>query len=236
MIKIAIVEDSKGCAQELKGYIRQYEQENDETFQITVFEDGEDIVTNYKAVYDIILMDIEMQFMDGMTAAKKIREMDGEVAIIFITNMPQYAIHGYAVNALDYVLKPISYFAFSQRLARVISCIRKKTRNYLVIRVKGGSKRIATDDIYYVESQGHVLTVYSKSGMDVTSGTMKEMEEKLEQFHFCRCNNGYLVNLEHVDSIQNNSVIIGESSLPISRPRKKIFQQTLAAYINEVRT
>lgn len=235
MVKIAIVEDSKSYAQEMKGFIHRYEQESGENFQITVFEDGEDIVTNYQAVYDIILMDIEMQFMDGMTAAKKIREVDEEVAIIFITNMPQYAIHGYAVNALDYVLKPISYFAFSQRLDRVISCIKKKTRNYLSIRVKGGSKRIAMDDIYYIESQGHVLTVFTKSGTEITSGTMKEMEEKLEKFHFCRCNNGYLVNLEHVDSIQNNCVIIGGSSLTISRPRKKIFQQTLADYNNEVR-
>lgn len=235
MIKVAIVEDDRICAQELEGFLRRYEEEFNEGFQITVFEDGEDIVTNYQAVYDIILMDIEMKFMDGMTAAKKIREQDEAVAIIFITNMAQYAIHGYEVNALDYVLKPLSYFAFSQRLKRVITCLPKKTRNYLVIRVKGGSKRIATDDIYYVESQGHILVVHSKSGTDVTSGTMKEMETKLEQFHFCRCNNGYLVNLAHVDGIQDNCVLTGGGRLPVSRPRKKIFMQTLADYMNEVR-
>ena len=74
------------------------------------------IAVDYRAVYDIILMDIEMRFMDGMTAAEKIREHDSEVVIIFITNMPQYAIKGYRVDALDYVLKPVSYFAFSQRI------------------------------------------------------------------------------------------------------------------------
>ena len=63
---------------------------------------------------------------------------------------------------------------------------------------------------------------------------MKEMGEKLEPFHFCQCNKGYLVNLEHVDSIQNGCVMVGGDALAVSRPRKKIFQETLAAYMNEV--
>ena len=69
-----------------------------------------------------------MKFMDGMSAAEEIRKVDTEVVIIFITNMAQYAIRGYAVDALDYVLKPVSYFAFSQRLSRAIGRM-KKTRD-----------------------------------------------------------------------------------------------------------
>ena len=84
-------------------------------------------------------MDIEMRFMDGMTAAEKIREHDSEVVIIFITNMPQYAIKGYLVDALDYVLKPVSYFAFSQRIDRALVRMKKRDRKYLTIAVKGGN-------------------------------------------------------------------------------------------------
>lgn len=228
------MEDDSLCRQELTAYIRRYERESGQTIQLTCFEDGEDIVTNYQAIYDIILMDIEMRFMDGMTAAENIRRLDEEVAIIFVTNMAQYAIRGYAVNALDYVLKPVSYFAFSQRLDRAVSRLGKKEKHYLVVRVKGGSRRIATEDIYYIESQGHTLFVHAKDGICETSGTMKEMEEKLEPFHFCRCNKGYLVNLEHVDSIQDGCVTAGGDALAVSRPRRKIFQETLAAYMNEV--
>ena len=68
-------------------------------------------MSGYRFQFDIILMDIEMRFMDGMSAAEEIRQMDKDVVIIFITNMPQYAIRGYAVEALDYMLKPVSYFA-----------------------------------------------------------------------------------------------------------------------------
>ena len=63
---------------------------------------------------------------------------------------------------------------------------------------------------------------------------MKDMEEKLEPLHFCRCNKGYLVNLNHVDGIKEGMVKVGGDMLVISRPRKKVFQETLAAYMREV--
>lgn len=106
--------------------MRQYEKENGEAFDITIYSDGDQIVNKYRSQYDIILMDVEMKFMDGMSAAEEIRKVDTEVVIIFITNMAQYAIRGYAVDALDYVLKPVSYFAFSQRLSRAIGRMKKE--------------------------------------------------------------------------------------------------------------
>ncbi len=112
MIKIAIVEDEAMYAKQLEEFLHQYETEKHEAFDITIYSDGDQIVNKYKSQFDIILMDVEMKFMDGMSAAEEIRKMDSEVVIIFITNMAQYAIRGYAVDALDYVLKPVSYFAF----------------------------------------------------------------------------------------------------------------------------
>lgn len=234
MVRIAIVEDDKSSARLLQDYIRRYEKESGKHVQTAVFEDGEDIVTGYRAVYDIILMDIEMRFMDGCAAAEAIRKVDEEVTIIFITNMAQYAIRGYSVNALDYVLKPVSYFAFSQRLDRAIERLKKKEKRYLAVKVKGGARKFMVEDIYYVESQGHALLIHTKDGVAEASGTMKEMEEKLTELHFCRCNKGYLVNLEHVNGMKEGMVIVGKDPLTISRPRRKIFQETLAAYMNEV--
>lgn len=93
-VRIAIVEDSDQDRELLKKNLSRYEREKDIRFDLTEFSDGEDLVTDYSADYDLILMDIKMTFMDGMRAAKKIREMDSEVVIVFITNMPQYAIEG----------------------------------------------------------------------------------------------------------------------------------------------
>ena len=94
MIRIALVEDDPAYAEQLTSYLREYEKESKERISVQRFSDGEDIVTGYRADYDIILMDVEMRFMDGMSAAEAIRKMDTEVVIIFITNMPQYAIQG----------------------------------------------------------------------------------------------------------------------------------------------
>ena len=142
MLNIAIVEDEENYRNILYEYLKRYEQENNEEVQISVFADGDEIVENYSAKYDIILMDIEMQFMNGMDAAKKIRESDREVIIIFITNMVQYAIQGYEVDALDYVLKPISYFAFSQKILRAVGRMKKRVERYIHIISKNGVDKV----------------------------------------------------------------------------------------------
>ena len=121
MIRIAIVEDDRHDREALKKCLNRYEKENQMKFSVTEFQDGEDIVTDYTASYDLIILDIEMAFLNGMKAAEKIRELDTNVIIIFITNMPQYAIQGYKVNALDYILKPISYLSIQSSITPVFS-------------------------------------------------------------------------------------------------------------------
>ena len=111
-----------------------------------------------------------------MSAAEEIRKIDTEVVIIFITNMAQYAIRGYAVDALDYVLKPVSYFAFSQRLNRAISRMKKRETKMIMVNIKGGTVRINIANIYYIESQGHTLILHTILGDYETTGVMKEME------------------------------------------------------------
>lgn len=231
MIRVAIVDDEATSVEQLKSFLIQYQKERNEVMNIVSFSDGDEIVENYKAEYDIILLDIEMKFMDGMTAAENIRKIDPEVVIIFITNMAQYAIKGYTVNATDYVLKPVSYFAFSQRLDKVVSHLNKKVKKYLAIGVKGGTVKLYISDIYYVESQGHRLIFHTRTEEYSIFGTMKEIEEKLKDMDFFRCNKGYLLNFQHVDSVQDGIVIINGERLIISRGRKKEFMEALTNYL-----
>ena len=126
MIRIAIVEDDTGYRSQLRKYIDQYQSDFSETVSVSEFSDGLEIVEKYKSEYDIILMDIQMKHMDGMQAAMRIRDMDKNVIIIFITNSAQFAVQGYKVEALDYVLKPIQYFAFSQVLHNAVKKVHGK--------------------------------------------------------------------------------------------------------------
>ena len=118
------------------------------------FSDGSEIAEDYSGDYDIILMDIQMKFMDGISAARKIREMDQEVIIIFITNMTNYAIRGYEVDAMDYIVKPVEYFAFSHKLDRAVKRIRKKEKHYISIPMENGVRKMDIAGIYYIESMG----------------------------------------------------------------------------------
>ncbi|MDO4632599.1 MAG: LytTR family DNA-binding domain-containing protein [Eubacteriales bacterium] len=235
MVRIAIVEDEQIYMEQLKEYLLRFESERKENFEITWFSDGEEIVENYRAQFDIILMDIQMRFMDGMTAAEKIRKTDAEVVIIFITNMRQYAIRGYAVEALDYIVKPITYFAFSERLNRAIGRMNRRTQQMITIQIRGGIVRLDLKDLYYIESQGHQLIYHTAGGDYEVSDTMKAAEERLGSFHFCRGNKGYLINLGHVDSIRDGCAVVHGDQLLLSRARKARFMEELTNYWSEVR-
>lgn len=234
MIRIAIVEDESQYVEILEDFLNRYQEQYSQKFQLTVFWDGEEIVERYRANFDVILMDVQMKHMDGMTAAEKIREVDQEVVIIFITNMIQYAIRGYAVDALDYLVKPITYFAFSQRLERALDRLKKREKRFLTISIRGGALKLEISQIYYIESQNHSLIFHTKRGNFTSSGKIAEMEETLSKYDFFRSNKGYLVNLEYVDGIKDNCAIINNEHLPISRYRKAEFMEALTSYVGGV--
>lgn len=231
MIRIAIVEDETESARRLEEFLQRYQRERRCEIKARRFADGEDIVRGYRPEYDIIFMDIQLQALDGMTTAELIRQQDPAVIIIFITNMAQYAIRGYAVDALDYVLKPVTYFAFSQRLDRAMDRLSRRKTHYVAIPVKGGAQRLDVSQIRYVESRGHTLLFHMNRGEIVSAGTMKEMEDLLVPHGFFRCNKGYLINLDYVEGIQDGSAVLGEERLLISRGRKAPFLQALANYM-----
>lgn len=235
MIRIAIVEDEEEYVKQLTEYLREYQKTAGEEIDVTVYRDGDEITEEYKPKYDIILMDIQMKFVDGMTAAEEIRSMDSKVIIMFITNMKQYAIRGYKVGALDYILKPVSYFAFSERLDQAVKRIKRRSSNFVTIQVKGGILRLDTSDIYYIESQGHNLIYHTGNGDHLSSGTMKSAEEELTGYGFSRGNKSYLINLAHVDGIQDKCARVKGEQLQLSRPRQNTFMQDLTKYWGELK-
>lgn len=231
VIRVAIVEDEREVREQLAEYLRRYERQFGRMFEVSLFEDGDEIVSDYRAVYDIILLDVQMRRMDGMAAAEAIRKVDKDVLLIFITNMAQFAIKGYAVDALDYVLKPVPYFAFSQQIQKAVNRLQKRRKTFLTVPLEGGLRRIDVAGIYYLESEGHRVRFYTETGDLATPGTLKAFEEKLAGKPFVRCNSGYLINMAQVMGVQQNTVQVGPYELQISRPRKKAFLEALADYI-----
>ena len=158
---------------------------------------------------------------DGISAAEKIRELDKDVIIIFITNMAQYALKGYQVRARSYILKPVNYYSLALELQEAIATISRKVDDTILLKDDDVLKKISVNDIYYLESQQHYIIVHTKTGNIRIRESMKNMERRLEKSYFQRCNVSYLVNLAHVSSIDRDIVVVGGERIPMSRQDRK---------------
>ena len=231
MIQLAIVEDEVIYSDRLTEYVRRFEKESGRTFKVRLYPDGEAFLAAYKSQFDIVLLDIMMPHLDGMSAAKRIREMDGEVIIIFITNRVDCAIGGYGVDAMDYVLKPVDYFSFSSRLKKALDRLGSRKNRSIVLQISEGMKRMEVGSILYVESMGHKLFFHTLSGNVETRANLKDIAALLSEYGFFRISKSYLVNLEHVEGIRKNDCILGKTALPIGRSMKGPFMEALTRYI-----
>lgn len=236
MYHIAIVEDEKEFSDQLVSYLKQYGEENKIEIKVSVFGDGESVLRDYSSDYDAIFLDIQMPGIDGMQTAEAIREKDEDVVLMFITNMAQYAISGYSVGALDFVMKPINYYTFALKVGRVLKRVQKKVReqNSVVISLPNGMKKLDAKQIYFVEIQNRMLHYHTDEGEYIVKGTMQSVEQELESFSFAKCNHWYMVNLMHVKEVKKNIAVVGEFELEISRRNKNTFLKALTEYLGGV--
>lgn len=220
MLKIAVVEDQQEVRDELCRFIRQYAAENSLQVEVLPVEDGAVIAEHYEPGYDIIFMDVEMPGLDGFGAAEKIRAVDADAVLVFVTNMAQYAIKGYEVDALDYVLKPVNYYQFCTKLSRAVQRVQRRRGGQVVLQLAGGGMQVlSTGDIYYLETHDRLLWYHTTKGEFSVRASLASAEKQLAQYHFSRCNQCYLVNLRHVTGVQNDFVQIGQEQLEITRWR-----------------
>lgn len=229
MINICIVEDESDQADLLRNYIQTYGNKTNRQFNITHFTDGIDLVDEYRTQFDIILLDIQMKHLDGMVAAEKIRKVDADVVIIFITSTVRYAVQGYAVDALGYVLKPVPYLQFEQLFDKAISRVMtKKEKLYIRVSVDERQLKLDCDNIYYIESQRNNVCIHCADEDYITAGPLKKFEEMLGGHGFSKCHNAYIVNLSYVEGVRKEEVLLTSGTvLPISRARKKEFMMAL---------
>ncbi len=231
MLNIAVVDDSDSFRSQLMEFILRYGEENNLKVNPVPFSDGAEIVKDYKNEFDIIILDIEMPIMDGMTTAKNIRQLDEDVVLVFITNMSEYALHGYSVDALDFVLKPVEYETFALKMARVVSRAKSRKPAHILLNSVDGLVRVELNDIYYVEIQNRVLYYHTSKGVFKVRSSMQKAAEELSEHQFVRCNYWYLVNLRHVVQVNNNTVLVGENELEISRRNRGPFLSALTNYM-----
>lgn len=231
MIRVAVVEDDKSQASLLESMLTRYGQEKNQAFAVDTFYSGVDLLDGYNGSYDIILLDIEMPFINGIDVAKKIRKADKSVVLIFVTNMAQYAINGYEVNASGFLVKPIAYFGLKMTLGNAINFVASKEASDIVINTRQGVKVLSSTDVQYVESVKHDLVYHTAAGEIRCRGTLKEIENELLKLNFIRSSSCYIINLKYVRGIENGMIELPKCSLPVSRERKKDITNAFMRYL-----
>lgn len=232
MLKIIILEDDTAFSRRLTDYLGRYAAARDGlSLSIQSYDNAVDFLTDYRCDADLLLMDIQMPGMLGIDAAKKVREIDTRVMIIFITTLTQYAIEGYSVGAFDYILKPLRFDILCAKLDRAMRILsHMRTEISVEIRSKKEVHRVHADDIRYIEVSSHDVLVHTDHGTFQQWGNLKAFEDLLSGAHFARCNACYLVNLKYVRAIIDNEVDVGGELLSISKLKRREFLNALAQF------
>ena len=233
MIRIAIVEDQQTEYDTLSRHLERYQKEKNIEIRSVWYKTAESFLEAYSSNYDLVLMDIALPAMSGMEAAAALRRIDQTVGLIFVTNLAQFAVKGYEVSAYDFIVKPVDYPDFSFKMDRFISYFEGKGGVKIIIESRARQTVILSTSIRYVEINGHTIIYHTTEGDFETYDTMKNVEAKLKDCGFARCNACYLVNLHFVDAVEGFDLLIGKERLIISHPRKKEFLTALNQYFGK---
>lgn len=232
MVRITIVEDDPVDLARLTDCLRQYEAEQEERFDVKSFSNPSDFLSAYRSDCDLIFMDIELPVFNGVDVARQLREMDSVVTLVFITNMEQYAVNGYEVDALDFVVKPINYYRFSSMMRKALRGITRRGEKEVIVQSSGTITRLRVSQILYVEIRDHLLIYHTDQGKIESWGKLADAEAELADHHFARCSSSHLVNLRHVISVVGNDVDVAGRKLPISQRRRKAFYACVTNYLS----
>ena len=231
MIRIAIVEDAAFDRQVLRDCLREYGQETGTELLITEFTGGTAFLEQYQEDLDLIFMDIMMDGLDGLTTARKLRRRDDKVLLVFVTSMLQYAVQGYSVDAMDFIVKPVTYTGLKLCMDRVVRRLNEATPVRLRFTNREGTHSVDAAEICYIESLEHKIVVHTVQGEIQSDMSLAAAEKMVKALPFFRCHVSYLVNLRYVDRVSGNDVWVNGDRLAISRYRRKDFLEAWSAWL-----
>lgn len=231
-LKIVICEDEITHRNILKEYLCKILDEEFLEYSIIEYSSGEELLAKYPNKVDILFLDIQMYELSGMHTARKIREFDKDVEIIFTTAIEKYVFEAYEVKAYRYLIKPLNYSEIRRQIKLCISDYLDKNR---VISIESRTDTIVLpiNEILYAEVRMKEVTIYTESGTYTIKVSMKRVENKLLNYNFFRCHHSYLVNLKKINELKNSYVIINSNEVPVSRGKYKELKKRLVNLLGD---
>lgn len=232
MFKVLIVEDTPAEADVLRGFLARYAAEKDLELSVEVLGSALEFI-DARRVADLVLMDIDMPGINGMEAAQIMRGYDEQTPLIFVTNLAQYAVRGYSVDALDFVVKPVEYHDFAMRLDRAVRIMGRNARSTLALPTQDGIAVVSHSDLLFIDMLKHDVCYHLVDGRVLHErGTMRATAEKLGEDEFLKMSSGCLVNMGRITKIGAESVTVADGTeLFFSRSQKRAALERLSNFI-----
>lgn len=206
MTRILVLEDDAREADVLINHVNRYAQESAAQLAVRWSRSPMEL-QDISAVCDVCFMDIDMPGMSGMEAATLLRTYDELTPIVFVTNLAQYAVRGYEVDAIGFMVKPVSYGAFKMRMDKALRVLERSRPAALQVKSKGTSRVLRLEDVVYAESRGHDVVYHLVAGEDVSErSTLQAAMDRLASQPFVRISRGVVVNAAHVKSYRGSEV------------------------------
>ncbi len=236
ILKIAIVEDDKTQQENNISLLKKYAEQHNAVFSFFVFDNAFLFLQDFKqGTYDIVFMDINMPGINGLDAAKEMRQIDGAISLIFVTDFAQFAIRGYEVDAYDFIVKPVNLEHLTLKLDRLIPFLMKrKEEKKLRIKTGGGIVAVNLDDIVFIEVKSHDTIIHTQGEENHVSIPLNQLEKLLPPDQFYRSNHCYIVNMKYISSVEKFDVKMATGeTLQISHPKKKGLLMSMMNYLGE---
>lgn len=230
--RVAICENESVQAQLLKKILEEYAQQIEIRFNIEVFESAEAFLFQYEEdkTIDLILLDIQLEEIDGLTMAEKLRVAHDQVKIIFITGLTERIRDGYRVEASDYLIKPIKKEQLFSVLNRVLKA-QPADMPSIILPVADEQVKITTDTIICAEIAGRELTVTTTHGTYQIRLTMKELDKELNDPAFIAPDRSWLIHCGHIERVGKTAVTMdNRMTIPVSRRNQKAVTQAFIDY------
>lgn len=233
MYRVLVIEDTPEEAKRLTGHLRTYGERRGYGFSIEVLPSALEFV-NSKYAADIIFLDISLPGISGMEAAEILRSYDPETPLVFVTNLAQYAVEGYAVDAVDFMVKPVSYEDFALRMDRVMRMVKRRSEETVALPTAEGIRVVRLSDILYIDIVKHNLKYHLAGEEEPLSkrGSIGAIAQELEDKGFLKIAASCVINMAQVARIRAASVVMSDGTeLYFSRSQKKPALERLAAYV-----
>jgi DNA-binding LytR/AlgR family response regulator len=200
---------------------------------IDEFADGTQLLKSFsERRYDIVFLDIEMPKIDGITLARKLRELSEDVYIVFLTGHIEYAVKGYEVNALRYLTKPVT----DDDIHRVFEYVIKKQNSarFIWIKNKETERRVPLNEILYIDADGQNIVINTANASYSIRGNLNDYEASLKNDGFFRTHRSYLVSMSKIMCIEGkNAILAGGCKVPIARAKESEFREAFMSFINK---